>query len=220
MGKIRPVSDLTLRQFELKWRETGAVEDEVTYLQELRRAKRVDKAGLKLAAQLGSQAARLLLKDEAPEAVEPWADLMGGRELPWDDPPFAIRAALAAGPALVSSWEEIWPDSRRAKRALDEARALCRSKHAAKAQERKAGIEAWRAQIERKTDADPKFVELTRALLEVLEAACRFALEDAEVSAWEAVQRAFWVLGKDTVEGAIKQDLIDWALGYRDPLAG
>lgn len=217
MDKLLPVSDLTLRQFELRWRETGAVEDEVTYLQERIRARATDTKGLTVAARLGNEAARRILGEKAPEAIEPFADLLANRDLPWDDPNFAVRAVLAPGGDLVERWEAAWPESKRARKAFEEARAICRTQNKSRAAERRKAIETWRKKPDE--GGDVTFQELRRAFLEMLDVACMFVLEEQEVSPFEAVQRIFWAVGKETVNQSIRTDLSSWALGYADPLA-
>ena len=55
------------------------------------------------------------------------------------------------------------------------------------------------------------------ATIEALELACRFVLEE-KPNPWQAVQRSFWVLGKETVTRTLQTELVGWALGRSDPL--
>lgn len=211
---------MQLRMLEMRWRETGAPEDEAAYLEERLRKKQLTKKQLELAALLGNGGARVVLGADAPEPVEdPLFDIMGAKRLPWDDPEFAMRAVLAPARLLVGAWEEKWPDSKRASKSLREAVDLCRSKDAEHAKKRLRQTEAWKAEKHQPGPGEVKRHELQVALIEALELACRIVLEE-KPSPWQAIQRAFWVLGKATVTNTLRAELSGWALGYSDPLNG
>ena len=215
------MSDMQLRMLEMKWRETGAAEDEAALLRELLGLKRISRENLLLAAQLGNGGARVLLGDEAPDVVEdPLFDIMGAKSLPWDDPEFAVRAALAPARLLVAAWEESWPDSRRARKSVKEAIRLCRTKNKKRAAERLEQTKAWKAEKHEPGPGEVHRHKLRRALVEALEFACRVVLEQKDANPWEAVQRAFWSLGKDNVTETLRAELIGWALGRSDLLDG
>jgi hypothetical protein len=213
------VTDLQLRMLELRWRETGDLSDEVAYFQERLRLKATDRAGLELAATLGHRGARAILGDDAPEVVaDPFFDMLGARRLPWDDPEFGVRVALAPARLLVEAWEERWPESKRARKALGEAIEVCRTKDQARAEARLQGTEAWKAERAQRSEKDPKRGQLRVAIIEALEAACRYAMGEVP-DPTQAGQRAFWVLGKERVIAALQERLTHWALGLSDPLA-
>ncbi len=210
---------MQLRMLEMRWRETGSPADEAAFLEERMRHKQVTRKQLELAALLGNPGARVVLGSDAPEPVEdPLFDIMGAKRLPWDDPQFAIRATLAPARLLVGAWEEKWPDSKRARKSVLEAIDLCRTNNEARAKERLLQTIAWKCEKHQPGPGEVKRHELRVALIEALEFACRVVLKE-NPSPWQPIQRAFWVLGKETVTNTLKRELTNWALGYSDPLS-
>lgn len=93
------MSDARLREAERRWRETGAVADEATWLRERVRAGALDDARLRLAAYVGHPASRSALATPifAPAYVQVW---IYGLE-PWGVEACQRAAIAAARRALL-----------------------------------------------------------------------------------------------------------------------
>src|SRR5581483_5364002 len=87
------MSDTELRALERRWRETGALEDEVALLQARRRSGELTTERLELAAYLGSAAAPRILGREPTPPPANLANEIKGLDR-WGIP-VAVRAAVA-----------------------------------------------------------------------------------------------------------------------------
>lgn len=92
------MSDTDLRELERRFRATGAVEDEATWLRGRLKAGGLSQQSLDLAAYLGHEGARAALGASAPL---PHRDLHKLATTLTRDPPLALRAALAIGARLL-----------------------------------------------------------------------------------------------------------------------
>ena len=64
------MSDERLRELERRFKETGTIEDEATWLLERVRAGELVRDKLRVAADLGHQASQLTLSDQGPESID------------------------------------------------------------------------------------------------------------------------------------------------------
>jgi hypothetical protein len=136
-----PMTDAMMREAERRWRASRTLIDEAAYLAERLRAGLLRSDNLALAAFFGHEAARVALRENAPQgvgAVEPWNHWLPEwcerlRRLPaWDTALYA-RAALAAfeaSPEFIEQrreWRRQHPADRRPEEAIAslEAFALC-----------------------------------------------------------------------------------------------
>lgn len=92
------MSDARLRGLERRWRETGVMADEATFLLERLRVGELTQERLQLAAYLGYEAAKVVLETDAPLVPEDSEDWVNGLKL-WGKEA-CVRAAIVIAEAV------------------------------------------------------------------------------------------------------------------------
>lgn len=119
------MTDLSLREFERRWDETGSPEDEARYFRERLRAGTLTESQLELAAYCGHSAARLAMGDGTPSPPRSLEELNAGLAK-WGDA-WMVRAAIAAARYALPFFERLEPNDRRCANAVSAASAWCES---------------------------------------------------------------------------------------------
>lgn len=212
------MTDDRLRALERTWKETGTVEAEAEFLRERLRAGKVSDDGVRLAAFLGSKAARQALG--LPAYVAP--NELDARELSTYGREAVSRVCIAASWAVLPYWETVVPENSTPRRAIEEAERFVlapgdpdefhvdgtgRAEHFA-ASDRGLGYESAPA--------------LAAVAIDYTHAGVLHGNMGTEVVTGHSIKatRAGGSSEPSRVIGqAIRADVVPWALGLRDPVA-
>jgi len=224
------MGDSRARALERRWKETGALEDEVAYLRERVRAGLLSQERLELLAYCGQPAARAALDNETWETTDDpfqWTSNLLAR---WGQIA-SVRAAVAAARAAIRVWQTE-QDATYQLAAIQAAEDWVLCPCVAHGQEASAASD--------RGDENPDLESLGYSATfpkEALSAAYAAALTATaaaagckgfkpELRAWEDTAGPHSVSGAEKALGgsgealaAAKAELILWALGTTDPVA-
>jgi len=213
------MSDQRLRELERRWKEAPSPHTEADYLRERVRAGSLSEARLRLAAFLGHEAAGLAARDPVapPEPAEArW--FLWGRELARLDAEAPVRCAVAIARHLLPELE-------------DDPFADDMARDCLRCAERWA-LDPWNPELVEAAAQALAFPDEDTAELGFPTPASRQALAAARMAAAAARGRredsaaAQAALAGQAVLGdaqavlrILRDEVVPWALGYRDPIA-
>jgi hypothetical protein len=208
-----------LRALRQRWRESGALEDEVALLQARLRHFELDPETLALAAYCGHPAALAVVEpEEAPLRLGAWVALRAPPNvrttplpsLDWGLGRWGRDALLRALAAMIRrSLQHPDPDPRVVAVAHAFERWLLFGGDGADIEDAEQQLE--RVAADRAASPDGLAVLLLRR-------ACKCSWYPVAEAVAESAALAAADLGLAEVEGAIAAELIPWALGLRDPV--
>jgi hypothetical protein len=186
------VSDQRLRELERRFRASGSVEDEATWLRARMQAGELEQSKLDLAAHCGHEGARAALGENAPA---PHRNLWKLVSTLSGDQHHALRAAVAIGTLLLASF-----DTGRRVLPVQEAVEATVSALNGSAAALGQAYSSWSNCGVDFTPADPGSVQLHQEILSMAAALAERSRMKKEAAS------------------AVRTNLATWALGYRDPV--
>jgi len=224
------VSDADLRDLERRFRETSSVEDEAAWLLERVRLGDLPNERLELAAFLGGVAALELTDRRGPrKPVRAWAEtlLRWGREA-------GVRAVLQPTHAFLANWEEesgldCPPEVERVLVAAEnwtlnpgEARRKRAARVSGKLSNRIHKAIRTGSFVTRSSHSLGLAQQALVSCVDVLGAG---TADQVEAHLRRAMRTLYWgeseglgLFAKVSVDALLRQELVPWALGYRDPV--